>query len=133
MTRTAAREAAFVLLFEASFSTEPDCAEILSIRKEYDEFEYDKYTEKVFSEVLSNKEHLDEIINKYSTSWKTSRLPRVSLCALRLAIYEIENIEDVPTATAINEAVELVKKFDGEDSAKYVNGVLGSYIRDNEK
>ena len=59
--------------------------------------------------------------------------PRVSLCALRLAIYEIENIEDVPTATAINEAVELVKKFDGEDSAKYVNGVLGSYIRDNEK
>ena len=57
----------------------------------------------------------------------------MSLCVLRLAIYEIDNVDDVPAASAINEAVELTKKFDGENSAKFVNGILGTYVRENGK
>lgn len=73
-------------------------------------------------------EHLDEIdgeLNEYSQGWKTSRMNRVDLTALRLAVYEMKFDEDIPTGVAINEAVELAKRFGGEDSGSFVNGILG--------
>ena len=73
-------------------------------------------------------EHLDEIdgeLNEYSQGWKTSRMSRVDLTALRLAVYEMKFDEDIPTGVAINEAVELAKRFGGEDSGSFVNGILG--------
>ena len=133
MTRSASREAAFMLLFEASFSNTPDVEELLLLAKEYSDFHYDEYSERLFREVVLQQESLDEKINKYSSGWKTTRLPKVSLCVLRRAIYEIDNVDDVPAASAINEAVELTKKFDGENSAKFVNGILGTYVRENGK
>ena len=133
MNRKEARENVFELLFEASFAKEPDRESILELAKECRDLQPDDYILKVFNGVLDNIDYLDSEINKFSTKWKTSRLPKTSLSALRIAIFEIENLEDVPTPIAINEAVELLKKYEGEDSAKYVNGVIGSLARKNEE
>ena len=70
-------------------------------------------------------EEIDEILNDYSRGWKTTRMNRVDLTALRLAVYEMKMDADVPVGVAINEAVELAKLFGGEDSGSFVNGVLG--------
>ena len=72
-------------------------------------------------------EHLDEIdtlINTHATGWKTSRMNKVDLTILRLAVYEMKWDDDVPVSVAINEAVELAKQFGGEESPSFVNGVL---------
>ena len=63
--------------------------------------------------------------NETSKGWKTKRMNRVDLTALRLAVYEMQYDKDVPTGVAINEAVELAKRFGGEDSGSFVNGILG--------
>ena len=70
-------------------------------------------------------EEIDQILNDYSRGWKTTRMSRVDLTALRLAVYEMKFDEDVPVGVAINEAVELAKMFGGEDSGSFVNGILG--------
>ena len=77
------------------------------------------------SNILEHLEEIDEILNDYSRGWKTTRMNRVDLTALRLAVYEMKMDEDVPVGVAINEAVELAKLFGGEDSGSFVNGVLG--------
>ena len=77
------------------------------------------------SNILEHLEEIDEILNDYSRGWKTTRMNRVDLTALRLAVYEMKMDEDVPVGVAINEAVELAKLFGGEDSGSFVNGILG--------
>ena len=69
-------------------------------------------------------EELDRLIGKHSTGWKTSRMNKADLSILRLAVYEMEMDDDVPVSVAINEAVELAKRFGGEDSSSFINGVL---------
>ena len=65
----------------------------------------------------------------YSKGWKTNRLPKVNLAILRLAIYEIKYVDDVPASVAINEAVELAKKYSGEGDYSFINGILGSVAK----
>lgn len=72
---------------------------------------------------------LDAGIEKYLRNWKIDRINRVCLAAMRLAIFEINNMEDVPYKVSASEAVELVKKYAGASEAKFVNGVLGEYIK----
>jgi N utilization substance protein B len=74
---------------------------------------------------MEHLEELDGILNEYSRGWKTSRMNRVDLTALRLAVYEMKFEPDVPVGVSINEAVEIAKNFGGEDSSSFVNGVLG--------
>ncbi len=71
----------------------------------------------------------DEIIEKYANGWKLSRIPKVNLSVLRLALCEIIYIDGVPENVAINEAVELAKKYSGKEDFSFVNGILGSYSR----
>ena len=71
----------------------------------------------------------DRKINTYSKGWKTNRLPKVNLAILRLAIYEIKYVDDVPASVAINEAVELAKKYSGEGDYSFINGILGSVAK----
>lgn len=80
--------------------------------------------------VISKKDELDEDIkNNLTSGWKLDRITKVSLAVLRLAIFEIKYIDDVPTNVAINEAVEIEKKFDNPDNSAFVNGVLAGFIR----
>lgn len=76
-------------------------------------------------------EHLDEIdgsINAYSRSWKTSRMPKVDLAIMRLALGEIKYGDDVPEAVAISEAIKLAKKYSTEQSSRFIHGVLGAIV-----
>lgn len=82
-----------------------------------------------FVGVKGSINELDEIINKYSKSWKAARLPKVTLAILYVALYEMKNVEDVADSIAINEAVELAKKYASSNDASYINGVLGAVSR----
>ena len=128
MKRKDARENAFKVLFEISFSDGADVDETMTLAAENMGYEFDDYCCGLIKGVLSEKEKIDSVLNEFSTKWKTDRLSRVALCASEIAVFEIMGGE-VPPAVAVNEAVELVKKFDTDESAKYINGVLGGYVR----
>ena len=83
------------------------------------------YMEEKYQHVLEHLQEIDRILNEYSRGWKTRRMSRVDLTALRLAVYELKFAPDVPVGVAINEAVELAKRFGGETSGSFVNGILG--------
>ena len=74
---------------------------------------------------------IDEKLNKVSSGWKTTRMSKVDLSILRLALYEMQYDDAIPVGVAINEAVEIAKKYGGEDSASFVNGILGKLAREN--
>jgi N utilization substance protein B len=130
MTRKEARNQAFILIFEKIFS-ESDIAEIIETAKECRNFEEDGdgYTVKAFTGVYENLEEIDELIAKNLSGWTIERISKVSLAVLRLAIYEIKYMDEIPTAVSIDEAVELCKKYSTVDDASFVNGVLGSVVR----
>ena len=88
-----------------------------------------KYAKDVFVGVKGSINELDEIINKYSKSWKAARLPKVTLAILYVALHEMKNVEDVADSIAINEAVELAKKYASSNDASYINDVLGAVSR----
>ena len=122
------REQAFLLTFEGLFSSGEDIDEVIELYSENVEA-VSKYAKDVFTGVKSSIDKYNEVINKYSKSWKVSRLPKVTLAILYVALYEMENVEDVADSIAINEAVELAKKYAGENDASYINGVLGAVSR----
>lgn len=88
---------------------------------------------KKYAHVREHLEDIDAQLNSASRGWKTKRMSRVDLAALRLAVYEMEYDEDVPTGVAINEAVELAKRFGGDASGSFVNGVLGKIASEKEE
>lgn len=130
MTRKEARNQAFILIFEKIFS-ENDIAEIIETAKESRDFveDSDGYTIKAFEGVYNNLEEIDSVIAVNLSGWTISRISKVSLAILRLAVYEIKYMEDIPTAVSIDEAVELCKKYSTADDASFVNGVLGSIVK----
>ena len=87
--------------------------------------EDEAYMKEKYGHVLEQLSGIDGLLNETSKGWKTKRMNRVDLTALRLAVYEMQYDKDVPTGVAINEAVELAKRFGGEDSGSFVNGILG--------
>ena len=84
-----------------------------------------EYIQKKYQAVSSHVEEIDKLLNEAAKGWKTSRMNKVDLTILRLAVYEMKWDEDVPEGVAINEAVELAKRFGGDGSSSFVNGVLG--------
>ena len=74
--------------------------------------------------IVEKKEEIDKFLNEYTTGWKTSRMNRVDLTILRLAVYEMKWDEEIPIGVAINEAVELAKKYSSDEGPAFVNGVL---------
>ena len=89
------------------------------------------YMENKYAQITERLEELDSILNEKSAGWKTKRMSQVDLNILRLAVYEMKYDEDVPVKVAINEAIEISKSFGGEDSASFVNGVLGKIARES--
>lgn len=144
MTRANARELAVHLIYGREFTgEEPEAVVEARLRKEYYDklaTENDIYTERpgkaqlsyidgVVSGVANRIEDLNEQIQKYSIGWDVSRISRLARAILQLAIYEILYLDDVPTGVAISEAVRLAKKYDGDDTGAFVNGILGSFSR----
>ena len=128
MRRREMREHIFKLLFMTEFNSQQEMPEQLSLyfdnQEELAQKDQDIMKEK-YSNVLEHLEEIDGLLNENSKGWKTKRMSRVDLTTLRLAVYEMKFDEDVPVGVAINEAVELAKRFGGETSGSFVNGVLG--------
>ena len=130
MNRYKQREQAFVLIFQSQFAgNDPD--EVIEAFVENEE-EIGDYSKELLYGVYDKQEELDKVISEFSTGWKLSRISKVNLSILRLAIYEINYVEDVPDSVAVNEAVELAKKYSSKEDGAFVNGILGAYLRSRQ-
>ena len=129
MKRNEAREQAFVLLFGECFNSEQSAEELVENAALAGEYENDDYTLALLNGVKENKEQIDAEIAAKLTKWKLGRLPKTTLAILRIGVYEILFCEDVPDSVAINEAVELAKRFGSEKDYVFINGVLGNIAR----
>ena len=89
------------------------------------------YIRQLVKGIYDYRLELDDIISRYAQGWKISRISRTALAVLRCALYEIRYMPDIPVAAAINEAVELAKGYDEPDTVSFINGILGSYVREN--
>lgn len=125
MNRTKSREQAFILLFEYSFGLNTP-EEIINLAQEVRGEKISNFTRNLFLGTINNLETIDKNIEEYLKNWDKSRLSRVSLAVLRLAVYEILYSQENPVSVCINEAVELTKKYALQDDASYINGVLSS-------
>jgi len=148
MTRSNAREIVAHLIFEMNFTADP-AKQVIDTTMEPDYYdslaqETDIYSERpnqkqleyIYSCVAGIKEkceELDAYIAKYSVNWSVSRISKVVRAILHVAMYEAIYVEDVPVASAINEAVELTRKYEDEDVVAFVNGILGSFARELEQ
>ena len=126
MTRKEARKAVFDLLFESGFRTDEKALDIYNVSAENREIENDEYVRGVFFGVLEALDEIDAIIGSHSKGWKPERISRVSRTVLRIAIYEMTKLENIPTVVSINEALELCKEYDEEKARPFVNGILNS-------
>ena len=121
------RENIFKLLFMGYFNKGEEMDAQLKLYMENMEGVSEKdrtYMEDKFEKIREHLEEIDQLLNETSKGWKTSRMNKVDLNVLRLAVYELKYDEEVPTGVAINEAVELAKKFGGDESPAFVNGIL---------
>lgn len=126
-TRRESREQAFALVFEMIFNDAP-VEELVEGAAQCRDISISDYALEAAKAVRTHWEELDGIIRRFSAKWKLERLPKVTLSVLRLAICEIAFL-GTPTGAVIDEAVELTKKYGGDDDPAYVNGVLGGYAR----
>ena len=123
MTRREAREHCFKMLF---------CQDFYPAEEKEDQLKWyfdapvedQKYLEERVEKIMARIPQLDEEINKVAEGWKTNRMGKVELTILRLAAYELKDDEEIPDKVAINEAVELAKKFGGDEAPAFVNGIL---------
>ena len=129
MKRSEAREQAFIFAFEKIFNGETVLSDMKAIAEECELFVLDEFAEKLCEIVFEKTEELDNTVSSFLKGWKIERLPNVNLAILRLAAAEILYVEETPDAVCINEAVELAKKYAGEEDASFINGVLGSLVR----
>ncbi len=131
MSRRIAREHCMKALFQMSVQNDYDISKIQEdILEEPLEEKQKQYMHLVLQQVIGHMKALDELIEGYSKGWRINRISKVDLAILRLAFGEILYIEEVPYAVAINEAIELAKKYNSEESAAFVNGILGKYAED---
>ena len=131
MTRHEVRECAFLILFEMSFREDETTEEMYALAEEVQELKVTEAVREMVEGVLLHKDALDEIIAKYSTKRSISRLPRLNLTILRLALFEILYDESMPDNAAISEAITLAGEYTYQEDTAFINGVLGSYVREN--
>ncbi len=129
LSRRQGRERAFLLAFSATFGNE-DIPGLIAQSRELEENALDAFGEQLVLGYYSHRDEIDAQIAKRLRGWTINRISRVSLCALRLAISEMLYGDEKLPGVAINEAVELAKKYGGEDDYQFVNGVLGAVSRE---
>lgn len=133
MTRHEARELAFVLIFEKSFQDDVTIVELIENALELEIFPTNAFAENLAKKVYANIEEIDSLINENLVGWSAKRISRTSRAILRLAVCELLYSENMPVGVAINEAVEIAKKYATAEDASYVNGVLGSVAKKIKK
>lgn len=128
MARSTARAAAMQLVYEKIMggSGEDTLNALIAFTPEGDD---QAYIDRVLAGVAAHADELDGLIARYSPSREIGRIARVDLCILRVALYEMRYETDTPESVAINEAVELAKRFSEPGSARFINGVLGAVSR----
>ena len=131
MSRSELREHVFRMLFRIEFNNEAEMPEqeelyfeLLDEVSEKDQ----EYILNKYKAIKAKVEEIDGILNELSEGWKTTRMNRVDLTILRLATYELKWDEEVPTGVAINEAVELAKRYSSDQGPSFVNGVLAKVV-----
>lgn len=144
MTRSSAREIVLHLILDMDYTGEP-ADSVVEARMEKDYYatlqaENEVYTDRpnqkqmqyieaVSAGIQEQESVLRDYIARYAIGWKLNRISRLARAILELAIYEILFVEDVPTSVAVNEAVELTKKYESAETVSFVNGILGAFVR----
>lgn len=144
MTRSNAREIAVQLIFSLGFGnlsaqevldsqlTPERFAELAEENALYAQFPNEKqqqYIRDLVQGVFSHGPELDDYISRYAVGWSFARIPRMAAAIMRTAMYEVLYVPDVPNAAAINEAVEIAKRYETQEVVSFVNGILGSFVR----
>lgn len=131
MTRNEAREILMQMMYEMDTAKTMDKETASLMAEDRLVGNHKERGKKLLFDMIDNIIEIDEIINKHSKSWKTGRMPKVDLAVIRLAVGEIKFADDIPDAVAINEAINLVKKYSTEQSSRFVHGVLGAIAKSN--
>lgn len=133
MARKPAREAAMSLLYQKLFNQSIEEDQIKNFQDMSSDLAIDEldipYIKDILNGFDNHKDEIDNIIRDNSKGWKFDRISKVDLSILRLALYEIIYRDDIPDSVAANEAVELGKKYGGDKSGAFINGILGTYLR----
>lgn len=134
MSRKKARDNAFKCIYELEFDNEKNVDKLLEFCYTENENQNDekKYIDVVVNGVKENLESIDNIILSKLKNWSMDRIAKIDLAILRLAIYEIMYMEDIPVKVTANEAVELAKLYGNNDSKSFVNGVIAKVIESKE-
>lgn len=125
MTRTEKREQGFLLMFESLFSNQ-STTELINSSEEMFNKPVCSYAKQILKGIYNNKEQIDSMIDEHTEGWTKERISKVSLAVLNVAIYEMLFEKDVPNPVAINEAVELAKKYGTDKDPSFINGILGT-------
>lgn len=133
MKRTQLREQVFQLLFRVEFNPMEEMPEQEELFTTTSDIEFSKedadHIRNKYEKIAARLPEIDDAINKATTGWNTGRIAKVDLTIIRLAVYEIKYDDSVPTSVAINEAVELAKKYGQDGSPSFVNGVLAKFAQ----
>ena len=139
MSRQNAREAAVRFLYQCDMTGDAPCAAVESYFRNVQPDDEDlyiplsdgdiEYMNSVLSGVSENIDEIDGIISANSNEWKINRISKTLMAIMRIAVFEMKFLEDVPAKVSINEAIELAKAYDGEQTGAFVNGILAGVVR----
>ncbi len=135
MSRTLAREVAMKMEYSkllGGSETPESVLEKTETEAKLDQEDID-FANELVAGIDADRDRIDALIEKYAVGWSFERIAKVDLCILRLSVFEMLSRDDVPTGASINEAVELAKKYGGEKSFAFVNGILGSVAKELEE
>ena len=144
MTRSSAREIAVHIIFALGFDNRSaqevleaelnrdrfqELAEELPLYEQFPNEKQERYIRDLVQGVFAHGPELDDYISRYSVGWAFARIPRMAAAIMRTAMYEVLYMSDIPNAAAINEAVEIAKKYEPAEIVSFVNGILGTFVR----
>ncbi|SFH78733.1 transcription antitermination factor NusB [Pisciglobus halotolerans] len=140
LTRREVREKALQSLFQLSTNDEltKEEAMIQALESDHDEEEVEKsgipvYLNTLVSGVIEHEEQIDQKIKQHLENWSISRLAKTDLAIMRIAVFEMLYVQDVPDRVALNEALEITKRYSDDRSRKFVNGVLANIVKDEKE
>lgn len=133
MTRNEAREIMMQIMYEMDAGKSMDRETAGRLSEERLSGNHIDRGRELFYNIIDNLDSLDGEINRCSKSWKTGRMPKVDLAIMRLALGEILYADDIPEAVAINEAINLAKKYSTDRSSRFIHGVLGAVVKKDDK
>lgn len=133
MKRRQARENAYLIAFSLTFHAEPaQAADAMQALEEDGDWPLDAFGSKLLADMAEHKTEIDELIEAHLKGWTLARVSRASIIAVRLALAEFLYGEEQKAGVAINEAVELAKKYGAENDYQFVNGLLGTIAREQD-